>query len=48
MGKYDKERLTASSKECKCSVCGKNIRYGETCWVNPKSKTARHPKCKII
>jgi len=43
---YNKERLTVSLRDCKCAVCGQSIRIGETCWINPKEKTAVHPKCK--
>lgn len=46
MGKYDKPRLTQSAKESTCSVCGKIIKIGSVCWVNPKEKIAYHTHCK--
>jgi hypothetical protein len=45
MGKYDKPRQTYSAKNCKCSVCGNDIRKGNECIVYPKTKTAKHIKC---
>jgi len=45
MGKYDKPRQTYSAKNCKCSLCGNDIRKGTECIVDPKTKTAKHIKC---
>jgi hypothetical protein len=46
MSKYDKPRQTYSKQECKCTECGKLIKKGSECIVDPKTKTAKHIKCK--
>jgi hypothetical protein len=42
---YKEVRQTESKKDCNCSECGKTIKEGTPCIVDPKKKTAMHVSC---
>jgi hypothetical protein len=42
---YKEKRETISKKDCKCAACGKPIKTGSPCIVDPKAKTAIHTGC---
>jgi hypothetical protein len=42
---YKEKRQTASKKDCNCAACGKMIKKGSDCIVDPKTKKAYHTAC---
>jgi hypothetical protein len=43
---YKEPRQTESKKDSPCSKCGKTIKKGSPCIVDPKNKTVSHISCK--
>lgn len=42
---YNEPRQTLSKKDCNCDTCGKEIKKGTPCSVDPKNKKVTHVKC---
>jgi hypothetical protein len=42
---YKEIRQTESKKDCNCEGCGKPIKKGNQCVVDPKGKKAYHATC---
>lgn len=42
---YNEIRQTVSKKDCLCASCGKPVKSGSQCIIDPKSKKVYCPKC---